>query len=98
LLAMPELDELAKLSVEDIAKAIKNRGKATRIVDVIHGVRAIGEKRLREAPYAEARDALLAIPGVGPFSAAAILLRGLGRMDELAAIRQIDHDARRVEW
>jgi DNA-3-methyladenine glycosylase II len=83
LLAMPELDELAKLSVEDVAKAIKNRGKAARIVDVIHGVSAIGEKRLREAPYAEARDALLAIPGVGPFSAAAILLRGLGRMDEL---------------
>lgn len=39
-------------------------------------------------------DALLAIPGIGPFSAAAILLRGLGRMDELPPIRQIEDDAR----
>jgi DNA-3-methyladenine glycosylase II len=96
LLAMPELDELAELSVDDVAKAIRNRGKAARIVDVIHGVRAIGEARLREAPYAEARDALLAIPGVGPFSAAAILLRGLGRMDELPWLPAFSEIARKL--
>ena len=46
-------------------------------------MRALGEEVLRDAPYADARDALLSIRGVGPFAAAAILLRGLGRMDEL---------------
>ncbi|HUS26984.1 MAG TPA: hypothetical protein VMZ53_00690 [Kofleriaceae bacterium] len=81
--AMPDLDELATLPVDAIADAIRHRGKAERIVEVVAGVRAIGEATLREAPYGEARDALLAIRGVGPFSAAAILLRGLGRMDEL---------------
>jgi DNA-3-methyladenine glycosylase II len=81
--AMPGLDEVAELSVPQIARAIGNRGKAERIVDVIRGVRAIGEGTLRTAPYGEARDALLAIKGLGPFSASAILLRGLGRMDEL---------------
>jgi DNA-3-methyladenine glycosylase II len=81
--AMPDLDELVELDAEQIAVAIRNRSKAQRIVDVIRGVRAIGEDFLRTAPYAEARDALLEIKGLGPFSATAILLRGLGRMDEL---------------
>ena len=44
---------------------------------------SLGEAFLTSAPYAEARDALCAIPGIGPFSAAAILLRGLGRMDDV---------------
>jgi DNA-3-methyladenine glycosylase II len=81
--AMPELDELSRLSATDIARAIGHRGKADRIVEVIRGVRAVGETALRTAPYEEARAALLAIKGLGPFSASAILLRGLGRMDEL---------------
>lgn len=83
LYAMPELDALADLTADDIASAIKHRGKAERIVEVVRGIRAIGEDVLRHAPYERARDALLAIRGIGPFSAAAILLRGLGRMDEL---------------
>ena len=102
--AFPELAELTALSADDIAAAIGHRPKSERIVDVVRGVHAIGEETLREAPYAEARDALLAINGVGPFSAAAILLRGLGRMDELPWLpafselarehyrRPVDHD------
>ena len=92
--AMPELDELSELSVARIAKAIGHRGKAERIADVVVGVRTIGEATLREAPYAQARDALLAIRGVGPFSAAAIMLRGLGRMDELPWLPQFASVAR----
>lgn len=83
LYAMPELDALTELSADEIATAIKHRGKAERIVEVVRGIRAIGEDTLRNAPYDHARAALLAIRGIGPFSAAAILLRGLGRMDEL---------------
>jgi DNA-3-methyladenine glycosylase II len=83
LYAMPELDALTDLTADQIATAIEHRGKAERIVEVVHGIRAIGEDLLRNAPYERARDALLAIRGIGPFSAAAILLRGLGRMDEL---------------
>jgi DNA-3-methyladenine glycosylase II len=94
--AMPELAELAELSVDQIASAIKHRPKAERIVDVIRGVRDIGETTLRDAPYSEARDALLAIRGVGPFSAAAILLRGLGRMDELPWLPAFSEIARKL--
>ncbi|NVB77168.1 MAG: hypothetical protein HOV81_02130, partial [Kofleriaceae bacterium] len=86
--ALPELADLRALTADEIAAAIKHRGKAERIVDVVRGVADLGEDFLRDAPYAEARDALLAIRGVGPFSAAAILLRGLGRMDELPWLPQ----------
>jgi len=92
--AMPELDQLVELDEEEIAAAIGHPRKAMLIAGVVRGIAAIGEDFLRTAPYAAARDALLAIPGVGPFSAAAILLRGLGRMDELPPLRQVEEAAR----
>ncbi len=94
--AMPELAMLAELSADDIADAIGHRAKAERIAEVVRGVAALGEPFLREAAYAEARDALLAIPGVGPFSAAAILLRGLGRMDELPSLAMFEREGRAI--
>ena len=94
--AMPSLDELAVLEPADIAEAIGHRPKGERIAEVTRGVAAIGERFLREAPYAEARDALLAIPGVGPFSAGAILLRGLGRMEELPSLEMFERDGRAI--
>lgn len=94
LFAMPELDALAKL--DDLGKAIGHEAKGERITGVVRGVAALGERWLREAPYAEARDALLAIPGIGPFSAAAILLRGLGRMNELPEHRNFEEAGRAV--
>jgi DNA-3-methyladenine glycosylase II len=94
--AMPELPQLVELSAAEIAAAIGHARKAAMITDVVRGVAAIGEPFLRTAPYAAARDALLAIPGIGPFSAAAILLRGLGRMDELPSLDRFEPAARAV--
>ena len=81
--ALPELADLAQLDGEAIGAAIRHPSKGAAIAKVVRGVAALGEDFLRTAPYATARDALLAIPGIGPFSAGAILLRGLGRMDAL---------------
>jgi DNA-3-methyladenine glycosylase II len=94
--AMPELDELARLDGKEIAKAIGHRGKGERIATVVREVAAIGEDFLRTASYAEARDALLAIPGVGPFSATAILLRGLGRVDELPSLAMFSREGKTI--
>jgi len=94
--AMPSVDELAMLEVAAIAEAIGHRAKAERIAAVVRGVAALGGSFLRTAPYAVAKDALLALPGIGPFSAAAILLRGLGRVDELPALEMFERDGRRV--
>lgn len=94
--AMPSLAALAKLDGEAIGKAIRHAPKGTTIANVVRGVAAIGERTLREAPYGEAKAALLEIPGVGPFSAGAILLRGLGRMDEVPSIEMFERDAKAV--
>jgi len=94
--AMPSLAKLAELDGEVIGKAIKHALKGPMIERVVRGVAAIGEATLREAPYAEARDALLAIPGIGPFSAGAILLRGLGRMDEVPSVKMFADDAAEI--
>jgi DNA-3-methyladenine glycosylase II len=99
--AMPELPALAKLDEAEIAEAIGHRTMAARIATVVRGVAALGEDFLRVAPYARARDALLEIPGVGPFSAGAILLRGLGRMDELPSMEMFEREGRKIygrEW
>ena len=81
--ALPSIERLATLDGAAIGNAIGHAHKGEVIANVVRGVARIGEKFLCEAPYADARDALLDIPGIGPFSATAILLRGLGRMDEL---------------
>jgi len=94
--AMPELGDLAQLAPTQVAEAIGHAAKADRIATVVRSVAKIGEAFLREAPYAEARDALLAIPGIGPFSASAILLRGLGRMDELPGLEMFERDGRAI--
>src|SRR5262249_14837005 len=49
----------------------------------VRAVAALGEGFLRTAPYDDAEAALRAIRGIGPFSAQAILLRGLGRMERM---------------
>jgi len=84
--AMPEFRELVALDGGEIAEAIGHGPKGKAIAGVVRGVAALGEDLLANAPYAEARDALLDIHGIGPFSAGAILLRGLGRMDELPTL------------
>jgi DNA-3-methyladenine glycosylase II len=93
--AMPEMHELGALTAGEIAQAIGHARKAELVVSVVRGVAALGEEFLATAPYAAARDGLLAIAGVGPFSAGAILLRGLGRMDELPGLEMIAGDAAR---
>jgi len=94
--AMPELADLAAIEAAEIGEAIGHGKKGERIAGVVQGVAALGEEWLREAPYAEARDALLELPGIGPFSAAAILLRGLGRMDELPPHSNFEEAGRAV--
>ncbi|HEY4240933.1 MAG TPA: hypothetical protein VGM88_14015 [Kofleriaceae bacterium] len=88
--AMPEFPELLALDEGEIAEVLRHPRKAAGIVSVVRGVAELGETFLRTAPYADARDALLAIHGVGPFSAAMILLRGLGRMDDLPSFEMFE--------
>lgn len=94
--AMPALDQLVELSIAEIADAIQHEAKAERIATVVRGVHALGEDFLRTAPFADARDALLEIPGIGPFSAGAILLRGLGRTEGVPSLAMFEVPGRKV--
>jgi DNA-3-methyladenine glycosylase II len=94
--ALPAIEELAKLDGATIGEAIGHSAKGEVIANVVRGIAKIGEKFLCEAPYEVARDELLEVPGIGPFSAAAILLRGLGRMDDLPNLEMFEETARIV--
>jgi DNA-3-methyladenine glycosylase II len=81
--AFPSLTRLTGLGADGLLEYAGNRQRATRLAEVLDGVAALDEELLRTAPYAQARDALLAVRGVGAFTANAILLRVLGRPDDV---------------
>jgi DNA-3-methyladenine glycosylase II len=81
--AFPAFDRLVELDERAWQAIVGNAAKAGRLPGVVRGVAALGETWLLTAPYADADAALRAIDGIGPFSAAMILLRGLGRMDDV---------------
>lgn len=57
--AMPEIDQLVELDAHEIARAIGHPRNAARIADVVRDIAARGA---HAAPYAIARDVLLALP------------------------------------
>ena len=81
--ALPSLATVAAMSVDEMVEFAGNRQRAERVLGVARGVAALDESWLRTAPYDEARRALLAINGVGPFTAHGLLIRALGRPDEV---------------
>jgi DNA-3-methyladenine glycosylase II len=81
--AFPGLAELAALGADGLLHFAGNAQRASRLADVLAGVAGLDEAWLRTAPYDEARQALLGVHGIGTFTANAILLRVLGRPDEV---------------
>jgi DNA-3-methyladenine glycosylase II len=94
LYALPAIETLATLDGQAFGEAIGHARKGDVIAGVVRGIARIGERFLCEAPYEAAKAELLAIPGIGPFSAAMILLRGLGRMDEVPLAQIFEDEAR----
>ncbi len=80
-------EAVAEGSVEDIAEAIKLGGlaqvKAPRIKRILEQIRAqrgsLDLKFLKKMPVAEAKEWLQGLPGVGPKTAACVLLFSLGK-------------------
>jgi endonuclease-3 len=78
---------VAEGSVEDIAEAIKLGGlaqvKAPRIKQILEQIQAqrgsLALKFLKKMPVAEAKEWLRSLPGVGPKTAACVLLFSLGK-------------------
>lgn len=81
--AFPALSVLQELSDPEWTAYAGGWARGNRLRGVLAGVGTLDEEQLCTAPYAKARKALLAIPGVGPFTSYALLFRVLGRPDDV---------------
>jgi DNA-3-methyladenine glycosylase II len=80
--AFPELGDLMAAGPGELQALTGSARKAGYLTSMAEGLAGLGEDYLRGAPYPDAVRALRRIRGIGEFSAAGILLRGLGRMDD----------------
>ena len=80
--AFPTLPAVLDLELAELTRYAGSRQRAERLREVLEGLAKLDEEWLRTADYDLARSALLAIKGIGTFTAHAILLRVLGRPDD----------------
>ena len=81
----PSLEDLADATPAGLEKLVKNERRARYALAVIHALRGADERFLRTAPFDEVDAWLKEIDGIGDWSSAFILFRGLGRCERLPA-------------
>jgi len=81
--AFPDAHQLALLTVDEINAVVRNLWKSQGVSSVARAFDRVDEQWLRTAPDAEVEQWLLSIKGIGTWSASFILLRGLGRTNQL---------------
>jgi len=82
--AFPEAEALATAGRDELAALLHNKRKGAYLRAVADAFATIDESWLRAADYERVREWLLAIDGIGAWSASFVLIRGLGRMDAIA--------------
>ena len=83
--SFPEPFNLIAASAE-LPEMVPNKRKAEYLSSVAEAFSLVDEQRLRVAPYDEVYDWLTDIKGIGDWSANFVLIRGLGRMEELSNV------------
>jgi DNA-3-methyladenine glycosylase II len=81
--ALPEPARLAAADPNELLELVGNPRRAEYLQAVARAFAGTDEAWLRTAPYAEVEAWLRAIKGMGAWSTTFVLLRGLGRMDQL---------------
>jgi DNA-3-methyladenine glycosylase II len=82
--AFPEAETLATTGRDELAELLHNERKAAYLHAVAEAFASVDEDWLRVGDYERVREWLLAIDGIGAWSANFVLIRGLGRMDAIA--------------
>jgi DNA-3-methyladenine glycosylase II len=82
--AFPEAETLATTGRDELAELLHNERKAAYLHAVAEAFASVDEDWLRVGDYEWVREWLLAIDGIGAWSASFVLIRGLGRMDAIA--------------
>ena len=80
--AFPDAPRLLERA-SDLDAIVANQRKADYLRAAAQAFAQVDENWLRHAPYDEVEAWLLAIKGIGAWSASFILIRGLGRMDRV---------------
>jgi DNA-3-methyladenine glycosylase II len=83
--SFPEPSNLAAAS-DELPEMVPNKRKAEYISSVAEAFCGVDEQWLREAPYDEVHGWLTDIKGIGDWSANFVMIRGLGRMEELSNV------------
>jgi DNA-3-methyladenine glycosylase II len=83
--SFPEPSDLVAASAE-LPEMVPNKRKAEYLSSVAEAFSLVDEQWLRVAPYGEVHDWLTDIKGIGDWSANFVLIRGLGRMEELSNV------------
>ncbi len=86
--AFPDLEQLLALSADDLADLIANKRKAGYLYGAFRQWEEIDEDFLRHGDHDQVRERLLAIPGIGPWSATFLMVRGLGRSELVSADKE----------
>jgi len=94
--AFPDLGQLLALSPDDLVGLTGNRRKAGYLHGAFRQWEEIDERLLRSGEHGLVRERLLAIPGIGPWSATFLMVRGLGRSELVSADRESKLVAARV--
>ncbi|MBO2447505.1 DNA-3-methyladenine glycosylase 2 family protein [Actinomadura barringtoniae] len=94
--AFPDVEQLASLTPGRIAELVGNQRKGTQLHGLFQGWLKEDEEFLRHAPYQEVKDFLLGLPGIGAWSSSFVLIRGLGRTDEVPFEKALIAAASRV--
>lgn len=83
--SFPEPSDLVAASAE-LPTLVPNKRKAKYLSSVAEAFCGVDELWLRTAPYDKVHDWLESIKGIGDWSANFVLIRGLGRMEELSHV------------
>lgn len=81
--ALPSARTIARARLDGLRACGLSTGKAATLRLLAREIETgrLSESELEALPTPAARERLIALPGVGPWSAAIVLLRGLGRLD-----------------
>ena len=94
--AFPEAEQLAALDEDQLTTLIGNRRKAGFLHGSILRWLDLDEGFLRSGDHREVRERILELPGIGPWSASFLLIRGLGRMEHIGYDRELARAASRA--
>ncbi|HEX9371867.1 MAG TPA: hypothetical protein VF897_12715 [Roseiflexaceae bacterium] len=81
--AFPEPARLAAADPAELLELIRNVRRAEYLADVARAFSSVDETWLRNGPYEDVETWLRGINGIGAWSAAFVMLRGLGRMERI---------------